>query len=150
MVERYSHRSCRNAHRVGNMSPTPAPTPTPSPYQGGCKGNAGCPNGTNRQSTCPNSTARQSTCPNSERCRSLMRQLQTIDFSIVDTVLYLDAYPHCKKAMDHYHSLIHERAELVRLLAEECHTPITNCENASRDSWDWINNPWPWELDANE
>ena len=136
MVDRYSNRSCRGTRRVGNMNPQSVPAPCPN----GCKDNATFPNGTNRQSA----------CPDSRRCKSMMRQLQTIDFSIVDTVLYLNAYPHCKKALAHYHTLIHERAELVRRLNEECHTPITHCENASKDSWDWINNPWPWELDANE
>ena len=88
--------------------------------------------------------------PDGGHCHALKRQLQAIDFSIVETVLYLDAYPHCKKALAHYHTLVHERAELVRKLSEECRMPITHCENASMDSWDWINTPWPWELDAND
>jgi spore coat protein JB len=107
-------------------------TPPSTPNRpNGCQGNSSCQNG-------------------GRRCESLKKQLQAIDFSIVETVLYLDAYPNCKKALAHYHTLIHERKELVARLAEECHMPITHCENASKDSWDWINNPWPWELDAND
>lgn len=122
MVERYNTRSCRaNARRNDR--------PLVSPCQSGQTDKLPTANGS---------------------CRAMMRRLQAIDFSIADTVLYLDAYPHCKKALAHYHSLLGERAELVRMLADGCHMPVTNCENTSKDSWDWINNPWPWELDANE
>ena len=127
MVDRYNNRSCRSgARRVGNMNQPSAPT-----RPNGCNGNASCPG-------------------NGGRCQKLKKQLQAIDFSIVETVLYLDVYPHCQKALAHYHSLLGERAELAAKLAEECQMPITHLENASKDSWDWINNPWPWELDAND
>ena len=87
---------------------------------------------------------------NCGNCGELLRKIRAVDFSIQETVLYLDVYPHCQKALAHYHSLLGERAELAAKLAEECQMPITHLENASKDSWDWINNPWPWELDAND
>ena len=80
---------------------------------------------------------------------AMMKRLQALDFSIVDTVLYLDAYPHCQKALNYYHELIGERDELLRTLAEQYHTPVTNFENFATDHWDWIAGPWPWELSAN-
>ena len=27
--------------------------------------------------------------------------------------------------------------------------PMTMYGNVSRDSWDWVKGPWPWEPDAN-
>ena len=85
----------------------------------------------------------------SARCRELLAKLRSLDFSIVDTVLYLDAYPDCREALAHYHKLLSEREALCRALAEDCRMPMTSFENASRDAWDWIRGPWPWEADAN-
>lgn len=83
-------------------------------------------------------------------CRASIRQLQMLDFSLTDTVLYLDAYPTSQEALAHYHSLLSRRDALRQTLAAECHMPMTALENASTDSWHWINGPWPWELCANE
>ena len=80
---------------------------------------------------------------------AMMKRLQALDFSIADTVLYLDAYPHCQKALDFYHELIRERDELLLALAEQHHTPITSFSNTDRDRWEWTAGPWPWELGAN-
>ena len=78
-----------------------------------------------------------------------MKKLQALDFSIYETVLYLDAYPHSAEALSYYHKLIAEREALCRSLAEGCGMPVTNLENASTGSWDWIQGPWPWEAAAN-
>ncbi|MBQ8331370.1 MAG: spore coat protein CotJB [Clostridia bacterium] len=86
------------------------------------------------------------TAPNSH---SLLHRLQALDFSIVDTILYLDAYPHCKDALNYYHKLVGERDALKLALAKTHNRPMTGFENASNDSWDWTNGPWPWEASAN-
>ena len=77
-----------------------------------------------------------------------MRKLQMIDFAIVETVLYLDAYPHSKSALAYYHKLVDERAKLSKALAAD-ESPITSFNNDSTDNWNWTNGPWPWESDAN-
>lgn len=81
-------------------------------------------------------------------CRGLMKKLKVIDFAITDTVLYLDAYPHCQKALEHYRQLTAERAMLVDAINEKC-GPMTHRDNKSCSEWTWTNGPWPWELDAN-
>ena len=81
-------------------------------------------------------------------CSGLMKKLQAVDFAIVETALYLDAYPDSQKALEFYHRLLKER----ELLADAYHTrcgPTTAWDNKSTDSWDWVKGPWPWEADAN-
>ena len=85
----------------------------------------------------------------SAACKNLLSRLQTLDFSIVDTVLYLDAYPECREALAHYHKLLSERDALLLELSEKCRMPMTNFSNASHDAWDWTRGPWPWETNAN-
>jgi hypothetical protein len=82
-------------------------------------------------------------------CKTLLRKLQKIDFSIVDTVLYLNAYPECQKALAYYNQLVCEREKLSRELSQKCRRPITAFDNASAEAWDWISSPWPWEASAN-
>lgn len=81
-------------------------------------------------------------------CAGLMKKLQAVDFAIVETALYLDAYPDSQKALEYYQRLVKER----EMLADAYHTrcgPTTAWDNKSTGKWDWVNGPWPWEADAN-
>ena len=78
---------------------------------------------------------------------SLLKRLRKVDFAIVDTMLYLDAYPNCKAALEYYKKLVTERHELAKKLAE--HGSPMNVMSNLGDEWDWIKSPWPWEYEAN-
>lgn len=84
-----------------------------------------------------------------EGCQRLARRLQAIDFSLADTVLYLDAYPSSKEALAYYYKLLAERTELLARMPESCRRPVTCMDNTSRDAWTWIDGPWPWDPRAN-
>ena len=88
-------------------------------------------------------------CNMGDDCKALMRRLQKVEFSLVDTVIYLDAYPECKKALDYYHKLLSERDALRQALSSKCKRPMSPFENGSDTEWDWIKSPWPWESSAN-
>jgi spore coat protein JB len=81
-------------------------------------------------------------------CTALQRKLQAVDFAIVDTALYLDAYPNCKKALEYYQRLRHERDVLAETIHAQC-GPTTAWQNESNNTWDWIEGPWPWQFEAN-
>ena len=136
--------------------------------RGGCKGAFGSSRGTDgRSGSCGcsrntvssqnncgcarNSATTQNTCGCSDRgeCGKLLRKLQTVDFSLVDTVLYLDAYPDNCEALKYYHKLKAEHDSLTEALAKNCNMPITNFDNCNADSWVWTDSLWPWELMAN-
>ncbi len=84
-----------------------------------------------------------------DTCTAQKKALRAIDFAINDTVLYLDAYPDCRQALDYYHRLIAQRKAILEKYQGQC-PPMTFYGNESRDSWDWTMTPWPWEPDANE
>ncbi|MBQ7173053.1 MAG: spore coat protein CotJB [Clostridia bacterium] len=75
-----------------------------------------------------------------------LQNLQAIDFALQDTVLYLDAYPEEKEALDYYHALLERRAELLEQLSPD--HPLTVYDNIG-DTWNWGKNPWPWEVESN-
>ena len=93
-----------------------------------------------------NGASRQSM--QAQTCRDRKKMLQAIDFALQETVLYLDAYPENRQALEYYHQLIAQRGELMESYERDC-APVTMYGNRSRNSWDWVEGPWPWEPDAN-
>lgn len=82
------------------------------------------------------------------RCSQLMRQLQEIDFGIVETALYLDAYPEHRQALEYYGQLIEERRRITEQYETQC-GPLTVYGNQAQNTWSWVKTPWPWEIEAN-
>lgn len=81
-------------------------------------------------------------------CENLMNKLRMVDFAIIETALYLDAYPKCRKALEYYNELIKER-EMLAEAAKRKYGPMTIRDNGSCDTWSWTEGPWPWEAEAN-
>lgn len=81
-------------------------------------------------------------------CASLKKRLRAVDFAIVETTLYLDAYPTSRQALDYYHKLMAERALLLEATEKHC-GPVTARGNVSTTEWDWVKGPWPWQPEAN-
>lgn len=85
----------------------------------------------------------------SSNCKQKLKKLQMIDFSMIETILYLDAYPENAEALKHYKMLKAEREELLSEMKAQGCAPITAQDAAHRGHWDWTDSPWPWEHDAN-
>ena len=81
-------------------------------------------------------------------CREKLQQIRALDFAIQETVLYLDAYPENRQALEYYHSLLEQREECMAIYQKSC-GPLSMYGNTSHTSWDWVAGPWPWEPDAN-
>ncbi|MBQ8140158.1 MAG: spore coat protein CotJB [Clostridia bacterium] len=108
-------------------------------------------NGRNYSRPYSNGTSQRNSSNNGISCsnsKNLMKRLQMVDFAITETVLYLDAYPDSKSALNHYHQLLAERNKLAESL-EASGTPITHFNNADTENWRWTNGPWPWQCEAN-
>ena len=84
-------------------------------------------------------------CNNMKNARE---RLRAVEFAMVDTALYLDVYPDCRGALEHYHKLMKERDALVAVV-NKTYGPLTIGDVQSDDRWNWVDGPWPWEPDAN-
>lgn len=84
----------------------------------------------------------------SKTCKGQLEALRALDFAIQETALYLDGYPHNAEALEYYHALIAQREKVAASYEQSC-GPLTVYGNRSRNSWDWVTEPWPWETDAN-
>ena len=82
-------------------------------------------------------------------CKQKLKKLQMIDFSMAETILYLDAYPENAEALKYYKTLKDEREKLISEMNAQGCPPVTAQSASHGDKWDWTNAPWPWEPDAN-
>ena len=83
---------------------------------------------------------------NSMSQKKLMRQLQELEFAIIETALYLDGHPTNKKALKYYNTMKEKRNQ-VRAQYEEAYGPLTIFANNSENTWHWVETTWPWELE---
>ena len=73
-----------------------------------------------------------------------LKVIQTLDFVIHETVLFLDGHPDNQKALAYYHQAVDKRNECVKEY-EKMFGPLT-ADAVKGDSWTWIDNPWPWHI----
>ena len=82
------------------------------------------------------------------RPSDLLSRIREVEFALVETILYLDAYPDNRQALAFYQNLLNERTRLVDQYEKNI-GPLTATANRSNTSWDWVKTPWPWEFVAN-
>lgn len=79
---------------------------------------------------------------NSLSREKLMRQIQIYSFAVYDALLYLDAYPDSKPALEFYNK--YKKAENRAI--EEYEARYGKIRLSSDEaSWEWTNGPWPWQ-----
>lgn len=76
--------------------------------------------------------------------KKLMRQMMEYDFAQYELMLYLDTHPDDTKAIK-LHKKVAQKAKELRDLYEANFGPVTASASVSEDSWNWIDNPWPWD-----
>ena len=74
----------------------------------------------------------------------LMKRMQVVDFILHETALFLDTHPNDSAAIA-YFKKYKEMAAEVREQYVKAYGPITHMDFTGEDSWNWIDNPWPWE-----
>lgn len=74
----------------------------------------------------------------------MLKRIQMLGFTVVETNLYLNTHPDDAAALRYYdkYNLLHKQA--VREY-EDTYGPLTAGGVNIEDGWSWINNPWPWE-----
>lgn len=80
-------------------------------------------------------------------CKDLMNRIRELDFAILETALFLNAYPNNKEALSYYHELTCMYDKLREEYTDMC-GPLTLYSNKSESEWEWARKPWPWELCA--
>ncbi len=79
----------------------------------------------------------------------LLKKIQCNNFAAYDMLLYLDTHCDDKKAFRIFQSLVKSTNELKKQYEEEF-GPLSQFAAANQDCFNWLDNPWPWEKEANK
>lgn len=77
----------------------------------------------------------------------LMKNLNEVSFAVNDLLLYLDTHPNDAEALDTMRRLV-EKRDKYKDIHNKYYGPLTvdcTADNCN-DSWAWILQPWPWEI----
>ena len=83
----------------------------------------------------------------SER-RECLRKLQEASFAIDDVKLFLDTHPTDQRALEYYEKQRKLRDQYMKEFTSRF-GPISAYDVNVTNRWTWIDNPWPWETEAN-
>ena len=76
---------------------------------------------------------------------SLLRNIQQLNFAMIELALYLNNQKECEDALALYERVRMMHADAKRRY-EECYGPLTyEGVDTEKDGWSWIDGPWPWE-----
>jgi spore coat protein JB len=78
----------------------------------------------------------------------LLAQITALDFSIIDLHLYLNTHPMDHDALERYNSLV-AKCKMLRENYEHCYGMLSANSLCFKYPWQWVDEPWPWEYEAN-
>lgn len=90
--------------------------------------------------------SRNTSCGCSTSREQLLRQINESSFAVNDILLFLDTHPKDQEALEYFSKAVAARKTAMKQYAQ-AYGPLTidtADDNASR-SWQWIEQPFPWE-----
>ena len=86
---------------------------------------------------------------NTEKNRTLKHQIQSLSFAMTELGLYLDTHKEDKEALELFNSYKELYDELIAEY-ESKYGPLTQMEAGRDGVYSWLDNPWPWDIAAQE
>lgn len=77
----------------------------------------------------------------------LFNHINEVSFAVEDIILYLDTHPYDCEALAYCNEMVTMRNEAVSVYSRRF-APLTidNTDECEGDRWEWIMQPWPWEI----
>ena len=79
--------------------------------------------------------------------KEMEQKLQELKFTIIDLIEFLDSHPKNKKAFECFKDMA-EQYKVLRSEYVSKYGPLTWTDTAQKDTWEWVNGPWPWEVEV--
>ncbi len=77
---------------------------------------------------------------------ALLKEIQALEFTAVDLNLYLDTHPQDQAALRYFYTVRDELLNHIQAF-EQKYGPLTAAGDARTDCWQWVECPWPWEIE---
>lgn len=80
--------------------------------------------------------------------KSLLRKISGVQFAFIECCMFLDTHPDDAEAQSKA-EMYREKLKTMIKQYEDSYGPLTLSSDFGNDGFDWINDPWPWEKEAN-
>lgn len=77
---------------------------------------------------------------------NLLERIQALQFTAVDFNLYLDTHPGDGRAFADFSNTVRELSQLQQVYNRN-YGPLNPMDAAEQPCWNWIQEPWPWQID---
>lgn len=77
---------------------------------------------------------------------SALKKVQMYSFGAHEAALYLDSHPDNPKALAYFRKS-QQLADQATAAYEESFGPLTYHAGTNTKYWDWVDGPWPWEME---
>lgn len=78
-----------------------------------------------------------------------MSELQALNFAIQELALYLDTHREDREALEQYQAY-QQMYEHCLMEYKKKHGPMNHLRKSESESYDWLDDPWPWEYCKNK
>ena len=78
-----------------------------------------------------------------------LTELQALGFAVQELALYLDTHREDKEALELYRNY-QQMFERCREEYRKNHGPLNHMQASDSESYDWLDDPWPWEYGKNK
>ncbi len=78
---------------------------------------------------------------------SMLKEIQELEFTAIDLNLFLDTHPQDRAALKDFYTVRDKLLAAVKCY-EERYGPLTvSGFTPTQYPWQWIEGPWPWEIE---
>ena len=78
--------------------------------------------------------------------QTMKKCIESLDFSILETELFLDTHPHDQKALHMLREYRRRKREAISAYESRFGKyVVTTCDVPAAEYWSWVDSPWPWE-----
>lgn len=84
-----------------------------------------------------------------EKSNTSLHRLQKLNFAVSELGLYLDTHSDDQEATDLFNQYVEQYAEALQQYEKE-RGSTTQFGSALTGKYEWLENPWPWDYEANQ
>ena len=76
----------------------------------------------------------------------LLGRVRALDFAVIEAGLFLDTHPTDRRALAYFNEKRNSREAAYQEYVDT-YGPLTLFDAGGADSWNWVDAPWPWEME---